>query len=177
VKTLITKHKTKVILSMLLFFLSYFFAVLTFQTYTIPRYILPLSPLFLLGTSWSLTTIRKLTKINTILVLAPIIFIIGVSLFSSTDPVSTKIWGKEKIFGENIYTLRDALAGNDGITYNMQYALILKKRTNDILNNDKANVTISNDCHWLFPDPRNDIITMKILNLDINPGNPCTNFK
>lgn len=100
--------------------------------------------------------------------------IIGISLFSSVDPISLAIWGKEKVLGQEIYAVRKKLAGNDGITYNMQYALIAKKRTRQILAAKSTGGTVfSEDCFWIYPDPRNDRKTNEILKLSINFSKPC----
>lgn len=174
-----SKQNVKTTLAMLVFFITYFFTVLSFQTYTIPRYTLPLIPILIIATSKSIEFITKQLKIKKTYLLAPIMTIACLSLFSSIDPVSIKIWGKEKLMGESLYALGDNLAGNDGITYNMQYALIAKKRTDEILsaNTNKANAVLSEDCSWLFPDPNNDQKTMNILKLHINPKTPCSNIR
>lgn len=190
--------KTRTLLIIIIFSIAYFFSVLTFQTYTIPRYALPLIPFLLLGTAFSIKILTKkfqVAKIG-IVILFPIIVL--VSLFSSIDPVSTKLWGKTEILGEKLYSLHQHLAGNDGITYNMQYLLIVKERTRQIAsaNNqgkkilgektDKPNESIkvnvqtmqkqsviSPDCYWVFPDPNNDFKMVKILNLNIDLNAPC----
>ncbi len=169
----LVKSSTKTILSMLVFFFSYFFTVLSFQTYTIPRYVLPLLPLLILGTSWSIKEISKNLKLNPVLFLIPLLSIVCISLFFSLDPISSTIWGKEKIFSEEIYALRKYLAGNDGITYNMQYAIISKIRTKQIISANMDGVLISDDCYWVFPDPRNDQKTIQIINLKVNLERPC----
>lgn len=170
-------QKDKVILSSTIFFLLYILTVLSFQTYTIPRYILPLIPFLIIAFSKSVQIIIERLKIKFNLILIPILLLNVISLFFSVDPISTKIWGREKIFGENIYSLRRHFAGSDGITYNMQYATIVKKRTNEILKANIANIIFSEDCSWLFPDPNNDNKTMKILKLNINPRTPCSNIR
>lgn len=167
--------KTKTLLIIIIFSIAYFFSVLTFQTYTIPRYALPLIPFLLMGTAFSIKILIE--KSRQVKIIAVILFptIILVSLFSSTDPISTKLWGKSTILGEELYSLNQHLAGNDGFTYNMQYLLIVKKRTSLILSAKKS--VISNECHWVFPDPNNDYKTIKILHLNIDTNFPCKNVQ
>ncbi len=154
--------KIKVIISMILFSFLYLISVLSFQTYTITRYVLPLIPLLLLGVSWALVSVIKL-KPN-ILVAIGIVFI-PLQLFFSVDPISTKLWGKTTILGEKFYAVNQHLSGNDGITYNMQYNRLIMKRTQKILLPNELNSQILDDCYWIFPDPNNDNKTIKILGL------------
>lgn len=167
--------KTKTLLSMVVFFIVYFLTVLSFQTYTIPRYALPLMPILLIGVSWSLIFLTKqiliLKKVFTILL--PIL--IYISLFYSIDPLAVFFWGRTKILGEEVYALGEHLAGNDGITYNMQYLLIVRNRTKQILStNNSSKAVFSRECFWLFPDPNNDKRTLKILQLkNLDPDLPC----
>ena len=58
------KPKPKAILAIVVFSFSYFLTVLTFQTYTIPRYALPIIPFLLIGVSWSIQNIDKKWKIG-----------------------------------------------------------------------------------------------------------------
>ena len=162
--------KTKTSLIVFLFFVSYFLTVLTFQTYTIPRYALPIIPFFLILTSYSVNVIgKKFSVIKNFLIIF-LFATLSISLFFSPDPLAKKIWGKEKVFGETLYALNHHLAGNDGITYNFQYFFILKKRTNFLINKQ-----IKNECYWLFPDIRNDRVTLKILNIkNIKLDSPCS---
>lgn len=167
--------KAKALLIIGLFAISYFLSVLSLQTYTIPRYTLPLIPFLLMTTSFAIKTLT--TKVP---ILRSVVFIfLGVvifsSLFFSLDPISTKLWGKIDVLGEEIYALNRHLAGNDGITYNMQYLFIVKKRTKQILvANKQRKLIISDECHWLFPDIRNDKKTIKILQLNnLDPNNLC----
>ena len=89
------------------------------------------------------------------------------SLFSSNDPIAKRIWGTEDVMGKNIYALRYHLAGNDGITYNIEYLQIANIRSNLIIqaNASKSPVHINN-CYWIFPDPNNEYKMIKILNLN-----------
>ncbi|MFH1955421.1 MAG: hypothetical protein ABIJ36_00730 [Patescibacteria group bacterium] len=93
-------------------------------------------------------------------------------LFTSIDPISTHFWGKSKVLNQGIYALNQApsLAGFDGITYNLQYNLIVKERSDLILGKNDS----PDDCSWIFPDPNNDIKTVEILKIrKINPNFPC----
>lgn len=176
IRFLINMQSGKTLLSITIFFFLYSLTVLSFQTYTIPRYTLPLIIFPLLGISESLYIFSKYHKIRIAILLIPVILITGFSLFFSLDPISIAFWGREKVLGEEIYAIRKKLAGSDGITYNMQYAIISKKRTNQIFIAESEGVVISNDCYWIFPDPRNDIKTSEILNLKINFVKPCINL-
>jgi hypothetical protein len=71
-----------------------------------------------MGTSWSLFEIGKVKKIISTLLFLMFFLVTGISLFFSVDPLSSAVWGKERILGQEIYSLRKKLAGNDGITYN-----------------------------------------------------------
>lgn len=163
IKGKINLIKNKTILSVFLFFLIYVISVLSFQTYTIPRYALPLEPFFYIAIAYGSYKISEKSKLLKTLIG---IFLIGITtlrLFASVDPVSSRIWGKTEILGQDIYALNQtpSLSGFDGITYNMQYNLIVRKRTK-IIFDKKSKIT---DCSWIFPDPNNDFKTIKILNL------------
>ena len=160
----------KPVFVIILFCAFYFFAVLTFQTYTIPRYGLPLGPFLVMGASFSLTALLKKYKLFSGPALALIISISLVRLFLSVDPISIIIWGREKVLEQKVYSLRKSLAGNDGITYNLQYLQIAKKRSDKILGREKI---IKEDCFWLFPDPNNENKMIGILSLDKTSLNSC----
>lgn len=163
VKNITSLGKNKTLLNILLFFLIYLISVLSFQTYTIPRYALPLEPFILMAIALGL---YKLSEKSKTLKLLAGIFIFGITairLVTSIDPISLHIWGKTNILGQRVYALNrgSSLSGFDGITYNLQYNLIAKKRTQTIF--EKISEII--DCSWIFPDPNNDSKTIKILNL------------
>lgn len=168
------KFKNKALLSTFVFCIVYFISVLSFQTYTIPRYALPLEPFFYLAVACSSCQIYKRSSLSKVFICILLGGITFTRLFTSIDPISIRLWGKTKILGQNIYALNQApsLAGFDGITYNLQFNLIVKKRSDLILGKNK-NI---NDCSWIFPDPNNDFKTIKILNIEkINPDFPCLN--
>jgi len=152
----------KTLLVIWLFPLAYIFSVLTFPTYTIPRYALPVIPFLLIGTSWAIC--KVFPKWLRTLSLGILILVIPLSLFTSSDPISIKLWGKEKFLGEELYPLYLTWAGNDGVTYNWQYLKIVKKRTEAIeaIQSGKRALT-PNDCSFIFPDPNNDYQTFQIL--------------
>lgn len=165
--------KTKTIIIAVMFIFGYFLAVLSFQTYTIPRYGLPIFPFLIIATSIvfiKLTAHNLILKIFSLTMLGIIVFL---SLFFSLDPISKKLWKTTIIFSEQFYGLNQTLAGNDGITYNLQYLTIAKKRTKQI-QSAKNNRVISNDCYWVFPDPNNDRHTVQFLKLGIDDKLQCT---
>lgn len=174
-KKLINKISTnKSLIGAFFFCTGYFISVLSFQTYTIPRYALPLEPFFYLAVAYGSYQIYKRSKLSKVFICIFLCSVTFVRLFTSIDPISTHFWGKGKILGQSIYALNQApsLAGFDGITYNLQYNLIVKERSDIILGKIK-NI---NDCSWIFPDPNNDFKTVEILNIrKINPNFVCLN--
>lgn len=169
------QRKSVIFVIVLISFL-YFVSVLSFQTYTIPRYALPILCLLLIG--FSRAIFELVSKLNFKLKLLSVFLLLTLiilRLFFSADPASLWLWGKIKIFDNQLYAVNEHLAGNDGITYNMQYNLIVKLRSEKILN--AKGTVFSNQCNWIFPDPNNDFKTIKILNLNININHPCdTNY-
>ena len=149
----------------IIFCLAYIFSVLTFQTYTITRYGLPVIPFMLMAVAFSMGVIKYLSKSKIVLTYTFLTAVVFVSAFFSTDPISLKIWGKEEVLGENLYALNRHLAGNDGLTYNIQYLQAVKKRSS-ILTNPEAFDQNQNYCHWVFADPANDLKVAKILRLN-----------
>lgn len=153
-------NQDKTHFSMLLFFVFYFIAVLTFQTYTIPRYALPLVPVILIWSSYFISYIINRTKSKYLLVIAAAIEIN--SLFFSNDPFAISVWGKQQILNQHLYNNSSRLSGNDGITYNMQYIFIAKNR-NQIIKSGKT--VDPKDCRWLFADSNNDLRSFEILSI------------
>lgn len=150
-------HRVRAFTVYLIFGLMYAMFVLSFQTYTIPRYVLPVMPLILLSASWSIDIlVRKWHRLQ--IPLFVLFVCIGVlALFTSSDPISRVIWGDTTWMGERLYNLRDHLSGNDGITYNMQYLSIVRERTRLIVRAQKDGRSImSSGCSFLFPDPNNE---------------------
>lgn len=162
------QHVPTIVWAMVIFFVSYVVLVLSVQTYTIPRYVLPLVPLLLLATVASIEQLGQFRKILYI----PIIVITFVGLITSIDPVSFTLWGETRVLGERLYAMTDHLSGNDGITYNLQYLRLLKVRTKAIEAADRGKRPVySSDCHWMFPDPNNERKTLAILGLSGVPQN------
>lgn len=143
--------KTKWVI--LLFFFAYLLTALTFPTYTIPRYVLPLIPITIIVLS-GLAENRVFEKLPLKIAVYAILLFVGFSsLFFSVDPLSIRLWSQSEFFGEKVYNLRNSLAGNDGITYNLQYAYILHKRTQQIISASRQKVKLSyEECEKLFPD-------------------------
>lgn len=150
----------KTLLVVILFITSYFLTVLSLQTYTIPRYALPVIPFLLIGLSKSITALKNDIVIKTIGAL--IFILISISLFYSVDPVAKRIWGNFNIFNNSIYATNDRLAGNDGITYNVQYLLIAEERSR-LIKNAVGDGIVSGYCRWIFPDPNNEMKMLREL--------------
>jgi 4-amino-4-deoxy-L-arabinose transferase-like glycosyltransferase len=168
----IVDKRTHALCVYLLFGFLYTISVLSFQTYTIPRYVLPVVPLILLLASRSISTVaRRWRRLRIPFIV--LFFCIGVlALYSSTDPLSRAIWGDTTWMGQRLYNLKDHLSGNDGITYNLQYLAIVQERSRLISRAQiEGNSIISGDCYFLFPDPNNEKIMLSILSLDRIPKN------
>lgn len=164
-------QKKLVFLVIFLFIFTYLLTVLSLQTYTIPRYALPLIPFIIIFLSKSITSLKNKTLSYSLTTL--VLCLVFVSLFFSADPVAKRIWGENKIFNQTVYGLSNRLAGNDGLTYNLQYLLIAKDRSNLIYQANKNNGIIKNGyCRWIFPDPINEYKMLKLLNLE--PNIKCT---
>lgn len=164
--------RTRIIISIILFNLFYILGILSLQTFTIPRYHLPIIPFLLIALSLSLNLLLK-TKILKYFTACLLSVVILISLFYSNDPISKKLWGNSQVLGENLYGLNNHFAGNDGITYNIQYLVLIKKRTIEL--SSKRSKFDSNNCRWIFPDPNNDLKTIKILNLNSDYISECKN--
>lgn len=106
-----------------IFFVIFLITVLSFQTFTINRYILPLVPFVYLLASYAVTKLPLKPVFATLLIAVSFL-----SLSFSVDPISNAIWPKTQVLGESVY-LNHPLDGDDGITYNMQYLSAMKLRT------------------------------------------------
>ncbi|MFQ5492980.1 MAG: glycosyltransferase family 39 protein [Candidatus Dojkabacteria bacterium] len=168
-------QKIRVFAAMLLFFLGYFLTVLTFQTYTITRYGLPLIPILLLGVAYTTYMIIEKSTFFGWMVKIILPLIVLTSLFSSSDPVSKKLWGTTSIFEQELYAVNEHLAGNDGLTYNLQFLQIAKQRSESIFDAHREQTPVySQECYWVFADPNNDVRTLAWLGLDgIQNGMDC----
>lgn len=119
------KHR-KEIQALALFIFLFSLCVLSFQTWTINRYVLPVLVFGYLFAAISLTkiTYQKVFITTTILVSL-------ISLSHSVDPISNRIWPKTEVLGEKIYH-KNEIDGGDGVTYNMQYLQMMAQRTDMI---------------------------------------------
>jgi len=165
-------QKTKFFLIIFIFTIGYIIGVLTFPTYTIPRYTLPLVPILIGGVTMIIDQfiIKKGNKTLNFATLVFLFFLVFVCLFFSIDPLSLKIWDKMEFYGEKLYNLKDDLAGNDGITYNLQYLFIVKKRTQHIKEVESQKKNLMDGENWaIFWDPNNDCKTFQILNFRLLP--------
>ncbi len=111
----------KVIVSMLLFVVGYIGTVLTFQTYAIPRYHLPVLPFLFLASAIFLQ--RFIIK-HTLISIAAISIFILTSLYFSVDPISRIFWNKRIVFGQTFYDTED-----DNMVYNLQFLRLTKNET------------------------------------------------
>lgn len=107
---------TKTIFVMIIFSILYFLAVLSFQTFTIPRYGLPILCFLIIGVSW--TTVNILNKKNTLIKITFLFFFISIillRLFYSIDPVSIKLWGTTNILGQTFFLRMAVLRATTGL--------------------------------------------------------------
>lgn len=124
-----------------IFIVLYCLTILSFQTYSITRYILPIMPFVYLFVAVTLRSIPY--KV----IMIPLIFtIVIVSLWTSADPVSNLIWKKWQILHQSFYINRE-IDGTDGITYNMQFLSLAKERTNLIMKGKCSLYTPSLEVH------------------------------
>lgn len=141
----------KTITLIVLFCASYYLLVLSLQTWTIPRYGLPVITLALILFA---TYIYELTKRKLLLKIIVTIILISVTyfaLYKSVDPVSKTLWDKGNFIHEEMYNLPDKLAGNDGLFYNLQALKIAKQRSDLIYQaNDKGIILHSAQCNWIL---------------------------
>ena len=168
-------NKKKEFTQLGLFSFLYFLTVLSIQTFTIPRYALPLYPFFILLSAISIHVITPSGSKAKIMLYFIISILLFIRLFFSLDPFSIRIWNTSNILNENLYSLQSTIDGNDGITYNMQYLLLTHKRSAIfyILRNHQYTLSLYN-CDFLFPDPSNDKRTLPILGfLDTQTKTNC----
>jgi 4-amino-4-deoxy-L-arabinose transferase-like glycosyltransferase len=125
-----TKELLKTLAPIFIFFFIFLITVLSFQTFTINRYILPLLPFLYLFASFGVSKLPLKPIFIVILLSASLL-----SLSQSVDPVSNAIWRKTLVLTQSLY-LNQKLDGDDGITYNMQYLSVMKTRTNLIKKGD-----------------------------------------
>ncbi len=114
---------------LVLFAFLYSFLVLSFQTFSIARYVLPILPFLYI---YSASYISKSSYQKYLIPL--VVLVIVLSLFSSSDPISNMIWRKDTLLSEKVYTSN--LDGRDGMTYNMEFLFAAKRRNAIIYSND-----------------------------------------
>jgi hypothetical protein len=178
-KSFLSKHpidtNTRIgIFCMVSYFISYCLFVLSFQTYPIPRYTLPVEPYLLLAAGYCLVVLFR-RKLFRIIISVGVGVLCIVRLFYSADPVSYGLWGSMTIGGETLYAMNEHLSGNDGTTYNGQFLTITGIRTRQLRFASKTHApVVSSSCRWTFADVRNDIITLPSLGLTgIPDGEMC----
>lgn len=123
-------------LAILLFVVSYFFTILTLQTFTSPRYVLPILPFLFLAVAWAIVPIIKSLPLYAY-VLVSLFFV--VSLFSSVDPLSRVLWGTKPVFGQTLYGFDYVVGPTDSIIYNLQYPLLIRNRKMKLLSLAREN--------------------------------------
>ena len=118
-----TKEIKKKLAPIGIYLIVFLITVLSFQTFTINRYVLPLLPFVYILASYTVMKLRFTPFFITLLLIVSL-----VSLTNSADPVSNLLWQKTQVLDQKIY-LNHPLDGDDGITYNMQYLTIMQERT------------------------------------------------
>lgn len=159
-------QRTRTLLSMAIFSLLYFFCVLSFQTWTIPRYALVMYSIMIMIFSISLEILTTKRPSNKFLLYPLVVFVLFVSLFMSLDPISIRLWGITNETGQTIYDVGSYHAGPDGMTYNMQYLLICQKRTRDITNSSGLKKDECIDRFWVP-------LSIDILNIYVDESKLC----
>lgn len=147
-----------------IFALLYSVLVLSFPTYAIPRYVLPVSASLFVFLLYAMNGFWHIHKAVYACCWGTLVIVSAIGLSRSSDPISLGIWKTMNIDNQGIYNMRDQYAGNDGITYNMQEAWIQKTRTSLI----KAAMLFSSDCYqWKLYDPNNDKRIFTILHIPV----------
>jgi 4-amino-4-deoxy-L-arabinose transferase-like glycosyltransferase len=154
---------TKTICAALLFAAGYALMVLSFQTYTIPRYAMPVLAVLTVAVSWAIFNLSNLYLRWGILVIMSMIAC--ASLFFSVDPVSLAIWGGKSALGQALYDTPSKLAGLDGLTYNYQFLLMAQERSARLFAMHGGQRTGLAADYWVSPDPNNDLKTLAILKI------------
>jgi hypothetical protein len=157
---------------------SYLILVLSFPTYSIPRYILPVLVLVYVGSSQTFQLYR-----NKFLPIFLFVFLNIVSGFFSLDPISLRVWAAPNqysrfwVFRQTLYNLDEKISGNDRITYNLQSLMISSERTTILKTMSGVTKIDSPDCLWLTRDPTHDLFTLRILGIYKTPTFPECNRK
>ncbi|HMS22316.1 MAG TPA: glycosyltransferase family 39 protein [Candidatus Levybacteria bacterium] len=156
---------SRLFLFMFLFSAIYTLCILTFQTFTIPRYELPIIPFLLFLSLTAIWTIKN--KYVKLFFLYIFFMFLIVGLFFSTDIIGKHIWGTHMYFGQKIYNTEKTISGNDGATYNIQFLFASRSRTMRLKwYKDNDTPVPFSECKVLFPDPKNDRITMQLFGFE-----------
>jgi 4-amino-4-deoxy-L-arabinose transferase-like glycosyltransferase len=148
-----SKNILKYYSPIILFVILYVFFVLSFPTWIIPRYMLPIWPFLLIFLS------AHIWRNKVILVL---IFLVSfMSLFYSIDPISHGIYKDRELFKQKFYNV--PFAGNDGITYNMQYLDYTKRVNKEYFKNKIEN------CYDVFLGMKDDKELRSIYHFPVKP--------
>lgn len=124
-------HSLQLLVMLVVFTITYCLTILSFQTYTINRYVLPILPFVYMMAAVGLMHIPLKYIFATIFVI-----VIAASLLTSDDPVSNKIWKKLTLLNQEIYL--GSIDGPDGINYNIQFLQMAKQRDQIILSGNCA---------------------------------------
>lgn len=163
-KVFLITHKPHLVLA--LFAISYSLTVLTFQTYTIPRYTLPVGVVLVVVFSGAVSMILSKRKLVGAGILILTFVVMMANLFASVDPLARRTWGKITVFDQPVYDLPGNLSGSDGIAYNYQFFLFARERSNAVKKADGQ--VLHNDCYWIFPDKNNDLKMITAFGLEKN---------
>lgn len=140
-------------LPMVVFVFLYVFLVLSFPTWLIPRYALPVFPflyIFIAAHLW-----------KSKLVLVATFFISIIALFYSVDPVSHYFYKDQEILGQKFYEVPNA--GIDGITYNMQYLYYTREVNREYFKEEV------DDCFYVFLGQKDDSQLRSIYHFPLKP--------
>lgn len=158
------QHRREALLPASIFALLYIALVLSFPTYAIPRYVLPVSASLFIFLLYGMKGYWSIHKVGYVLCWLTLVVISVTGLYRSVDPVSLGILKTLKLDNQILYNMRDQYAGNDGITYNLQEGWLLKTRTSLI----EESILSPSDCYqWKLYDPNNDKRIFSILDVPV----------
>ena len=147
-----------------IFALFYIIFVLSFPTYAIPRYVLPVSASLFIFLLYGMKGYWRMHTIWYVICWAVLFVVSMAGLSRSIDPLSLRIWKPLKLDNQILYNMRDSFAGNDGITYNLQESFLHNQRTAVIRNG----TLFPRDCYqWRLYDPNNDKRIFSILAIPV----------
>jgi hypothetical protein len=148
-----SREGLKLYLPIIVFVFLYVFLVVSFPTWSIPRYSLPVFPflyIFLAAHLWKKRLVLGLT-----------FFISLISLFHSVDPVSHYFYKEQEVLGQKFYQVSNS--GYDGITYNMQYFLYTKRVNEEYYKEETEN------CLIIFRGMKDDPELRSIYHFPVKP--------